>query len=81
MHKEVKQVLKVLADIADIADIADAYDANELDDNARKNWGPYMERVNHTPHNEIELYQGRGGKRLLTLQDCMDARDLLRKDF
>ena len=51
--------------------IADAYDENELDDEARKcgRWGE-----NQTPHEHIEIYQGRGGRQLLTLKDCMVAR-------
>jgi hypothetical protein len=54
--------------------IADAYDENELDDEARKSgsWGE-----NQTPHEHIELYQGRGGRQLLTLKDCMVARAAL----
>ena len=55
--------------------IADAFDANELDDEARKFWGQHS--VNTTPHEDIELYQGRGGKQLLTLADCMFARAAL----
>lgn len=54
--------------------IADAYDANELDDEARKHWGRNNEHTTKTDPAEIELYQGRGGKRLLTLQDALNAR-------
>ncbi len=57
--------------------IADAYDANELDDEARKHWGRKNEHTNSTDPAEIELYQGRGGKRLLTLQDALNARAAL----
>jgi hypothetical protein len=57
--------------------IADAFDENELDDDARKFWGKHYEHENHTPHDHIELYSGRGGKRLLTLSDAMKARTAL----
>lgn len=59
--------------------IADAFDANELDDEARKFWGQHG--VNTTPHENIELYAGRGGKELLTLADCMLARQLVRQPY
>ena|GEM_PF-2343382 len=55
--------------------IADAYDNNALDAEARKTWGPQGEHTNTTPPEEIELYTGRGGKRLLTLADCLAARE------
>lgn len=61
-----------------LAVIADAYDANALDDEARKYWGESPVQYNQQPHEQIELYQGRGGKQLLTLADCMKARELLR---
>lgn len=67
----IKKALKPLADIAD------AYDANNLDDEARKFWGANNEKFNTTPHEQIELYNGRGGKPLLTLADCLIARDVL----
>ena len=61
-----------------LARIADAYDANELDDEARKFWGSGRDQQkNTTPHEQIQLYTGRGGKCLLTLQDCMEARAFL----
>ena len=56
--------------------IADAYDLNALDDEARKRWG---KDENQTPPEQIELYKGRGGKRLLTLEDCFKARRLVAK--
>ena len=62
-----------------LADIADAYDDNALDDEARKFWGTDNENQNTTPPEQIELYQGRGGKRLLTLQQCLDAREALKE--
>jgi hypothetical protein len=61
--------------LAPLVAIADAFDANELDDEARKFWAS---GENTTPHDEIEIYAGRGGQRLLTLADCMAARDLLK---
>lgn len=60
-----------------LAAIADAYDANALDDEARKHWGESPVQYNQQPAEKIELYQGRGGKQLLTLADCMTARELL----
>lgn len=62
--------------LAVLSDIADAYDANNLDDEARKHWGAPtgFENTNNRDPAEIELYTGRGGKRLLTLKDCLDAR-------
>ena len=69
---------KHLAVLSRLAKIADAFDANELDDGARKFWGANDENQNTTPPAEIEIYSGRGGRQLLTLQDCLDARDVLR---
>lgn len=59
--------------------IADAYDDNALDDEARKHWGVNDEFTDTVHPAEIELYTGRGGKRLLTLADCFAARDALRR--
>lgn len=66
----------MLAALAPLQAIADAYDANELDDEARKEWSFGS---NTTPHDQIELFQGRGGKRLLTLADAMKARAAITK--
>lgn len=76
-HPEITKTL------APLIAIADAYDANELDDEARKYWGfidhtGKYSMANTTPLDQIEIVQGRGGKRLLTLQDCMNARDLVK---
>jgi hypothetical protein len=60
-----------------LAAIADAYDANNLDEEARKFSGENLDRENPRQPRHIELYSGRGGKQLLTLQDCLDARDAL----
>lgn len=61
-----------------LAKIADAYDDNALDDEARKFWGRNNEHQNERDPKDIELYSGRGGKRLLTLADCIAARKALR---
>lgn len=60
-----------------LAKIADAYDDNALDDEARKFWGVINEHQNKRDPEDIELYSGRGGKRLLTLADCFTARKAL----
>lgn len=75
--------MKALAEIlAPLVAIADAYDANDLDDEARKHWGrdglEGWQFTNDTPPERIELYTGRGGNRLLTLADCLAAREWLR---
>lgn len=57
-----------------LAAIVDAYDDNALDGEGRKIWGSTYQFVNQTPPDKIELFNGRGGKCFLTLQDCMDAR-------
>jgi len=69
----------MLAALRPLAAIADAYDANELDDEARKFWGVESRHESDTPPDRIELYQGRGGKRLLTLADCFAARAAIAK--
>lgn len=61
-----------------LVDIADAYKKNDLDDEARRCWGPDLEHENDRDPAEIELYAGRGGKRLLTLADCLKASDIVR---
>jgi len=60
-----------------LAKIADAYDDNGLDDEARKFWGENDEHENKRDPQGIELYNGRGGRRLLTLADCLSARAAL----
>jgi len=57
--------------------IAAAYDNNWLDDSARKFWGEDENIPNTTAAEEIELYTGRGGVRLLTLADALAARAAL----
>jgi len=58
--------------------IADRYDENRLDDEARKYWGPNSENRNALDPSDIILYEGRGGGTLLTLKNCLEARELLR---
>lgn len=65
-----------------LAVIADRYDSNDLDDEARKHWGPgpdHDEHTNSTPPEKIELYTGRGGSPLLNLKHCRDARETLER--
>lgn len=69
----------LVAALRPLAAIADAYDANELDDEARKFWGVECQHENNTPPDRIELYAGRGGRRLLTLADCFAARAAIAK--
>jgi len=57
--------------------IADAYDDNSLNDEARKVWGKNNELTNTTPTDQIQLYSGRGGRELLTLAHCLEARNVL----
>lgn len=65
---------KADAALAPLVAIADAFDANELDDEARKFYGRNLEYGVCKPYEEIELYAGRGGRRLLTLADTIAAR-------
>lgn len=80
--------LDLMNALSPLVAIADAYDANELDNEARRFWGPTFEE-RKTPQNpegylkecsklpeQIELYSGRGGKQLLTLADCFAARKI-----
>lgn len=69
-----QDMLQVVMALKPLADIADAYDRNELDDEARRYWGSENENENSTAASEIILYEGRGGKTLLTLQHCINAR-------
>lgn len=69
--KELEDVLQPLLKIAN------AYDDNNLDDEARKFWGKNLEHENNRNPEDIDLYTGRGGGRLLTLDDCLKARTFL----
>lgn len=73
----VEEAGRLRKSVAVLARIADAYDDNALDDEARKFWGKNDEHTNKRPPSTIELYAGRGGRQLLTLQDCLDARAAL----
>lgn len=64
-----------------LVDIANAYDSNDLDDEARKFWGRDLEKQNDRDPEHIELYQGRGGRQLLTLADCLRAREAVLEDM
>lgn len=75
----VLEVRALVEAVHPLAAIADAFDANDLDDEARKFWGKHYEHENHMPHRDIELYSGRGGKTLLTLEEAMNARAALRQ--
>jgi len=45
-----------------------------------KEWGPEGNRkLNEKQPSEILLYQGRGGRSLLTLQHCFNAQKLLKE--
>ncbi len=66
--------------LAPLVAVADAYDDNALDDEARKFWGLNSEHENDRRPEDIELYTGRGGKRLLTLADCLAARSVIKKE-
>jgi hypothetical protein len=91
MASEFCEVCQIRRDIDDLRKalaplvaIADAYDRNALDDEARKWWGTDSPRdpagrFNDTPPEQIELVSGRGGMRLLTLAQCLDARRGLRR--
>lgn len=61
-----------IAALQPLADIADAFNSDGLDE-ARPSWGDTRESAGRR-----ELYQGRGGKTLLTLEQCFAARDALR---
>lgn len=76
--KLIAKAASVLHALEPLVKIADAYDANELDDEARKTWGRNDEHTNTTPPEKIELYTGRGGRQLLTLGDCMAAREAVK---
>lgn len=76
MLRKGKQMAKSPMEV--LAEIADAYDRNELDEPARKYWGPGGIYENKVLPDKIELLCGRGGKTLLTLGDCFRARLILK---
>jgi len=75
-----RETLKIaILALEPLVQIANAYERNELDDEARRFWGPNLENQNKTPASQIELYCGRGGKCLLTLEQCMEGRRVYRE--
>jgi hypothetical protein len=56
-----------------LKDIAQAYLDNDLDDEARRFWGPNLEHENQRDPKDIVLVASRGGRTLLTLEDCLNA--------
>lgn len=78
LEQRMPLILALEEALAPLVKIADAYDDNNLDDEARKFWGIDNEKFNTTPPEQVELYSGRGGGRLLTLADCLKARDVVR---
>ena len=78
--EDLRVLLDAIRALRPLVEIADAFDANELDDEARRWWGREDEARIYSERSpeDIELYQGRGGRRLLSLADCLRARELLR---
>lgn len=69
--KEAKEALtKAGTVLQPLLDIADAYEASNLDEH-RPDWRPVAPGT-------VELFTGRGGKRLLTLEDCLQARTFVK---
>jgi hypothetical protein len=67
----------IIAALRPLAAIADAYDENRFDfDGARKFWGQ-PDTHKRRPFESVEMFSGRGGKRLLTLADAFAARDAI----
>ena len=66
----VERIRQLQQAVAPLVAIADAYDASGLDE-VRPEWGIANPGA-------VELYSGRGGKRLLTLADCLKARGAVR---
>jgi hypothetical protein len=68
-HKLETENARLREALAPLKIIADRYDDNGLDE-ARPSWGACVP-------SKVEIVQGRGGARLLTLQQCLDARAAL----
>jgi hypothetical protein len=73
----VKSVAVVRQALKPLAEIWEAYQANNLDDEARRFWGVNLEHENTLSLDDITLYSGRGGKVLLSLEDCRLAWEAL----
>lgn len=69
-----ERLIGTLLALEPLAAIADAYDANGLDE-TRPDW---VAAGNETYDPQKELYCGRGGKTLLTLQHALTAREVLK---
>lgn len=73
-------IASLKAALKPLAIIADEYDTNGLDE-ARPEWEAIGSRGlikgPPPPPEKVHLYSGRGGNTLLTLADCMKARDVL----
>ena len=67
----IRDLLKALQPLVAIAD---AYDANELGE-AR----PALNEATARPPSRIDLYSDRDGKTLLTLEDCLAARQAVQR--
>ena len=74
-----EKIKRLRAALKPLVAIADAYDANNLDDEARKFWGKDLEHESTKPPGDIELYTGRGGKKLLTMAMCLAARTAMKE--
>jgi|WetSurMetagenome_2_1015567.scaffolds.fasta_scaffold523714_1 hypothetical protein len=68
-----ERIAELEAALKPLADIADEYDKDGLDEARPDRFT--LGLVPYTPH--IELYAGRGGKTLLTLEHVLHARDTL----
>lgn len=73
----IDRIEKLKVAVIPLVNIANAYHENALDDEARKTWGVNDEFTNNTKPDQIELYSGRGGRRLLTLHDCLFAAEVV----
>jgi hypothetical protein len=73
-YQQQERLISCLLALEPLAAIADAYDGNGLDE-CRPDW---VAAGNETYDPQKELYCGRGGKALLTLQQALTAREVLR---
>lgn len=71
-------VVDIVRALEPLAVIAECWENNDLDEARRWHEPLGQDRVySLTPPEAIELVQGRGGRRLLTLADCLEARRAL----
>jgi hypothetical protein len=66
------KIERLVAALRPLAAIADAYDTNRLDE-CRPEWGE-----GELKDSQTILFEGRGGKTLLTLEDALRARAALK---